>query len=354
MKPSFPGTWRWRCWVPALPLLAVLSPDWLAAQAPPGEPPPARKPPLARPQPTTAAGAQTPQPPGAAGTQTPQPPTTAGAQTRVSVGEELKRLSAAHGFTLVGAGAIAEEARGRASGEELYPRERKLLEDFDHIIVQKPDGGVERVIILGEKTAYVPPPTPTPAAGANASGHIELKTTRRGTQHAVQISLEGAGGKRVTRELLVDTGADFVVLPASLLSMLGIDGEGLRPSEMQTANGKVQARIGSLPAVWLGQSRVENVRAAFLEDQMLGNSGLLGMSVLSRFTLTIDDKGNRLTLDAKGGGQGGPPAGVVPGAPPPGGEGQASAGQGAEPAPEMVAPPLPGEAQPPVIPEGMQ
>ena len=138
------------------------------------------------------------------------------------------------------------------------------------------------------------------------------------------------------------------------LSFEGIDGEGLRPSEMQTANGKVQARIASQPAVWLGQSRIENVRAAFLEDQMLGNSGLLGMSVLSRFTLTIDDKGNRLTLDAKGGGQGGAPAGAGPVAPPPGGEGQTSAGQGAEPAPEMAAPPLPGEAQPPVLPEGMQ
>ncbi|NCA90229.1 MAG: hypothetical protein EOM92_15370 [Gammaproteobacteria bacterium] len=345
MKPSSPGIWRLHGWVLALPLLSVLSPGWLAAQAPPGELPPAsnRNPPPVRPQPTTATGAQTP-----------QPTTTAGVQTRVPVGEELKRLSAAHGFTLVGAGAIAEEARGRASGEELYPRLRKLLVDFDHIIVQKPDGGVERVIILGEKAAYVPPPTPTPAGGAPASGHIELKTTRRGTQHAVQISLEGAGGKRMTRELLVDTGADFVVLPASLLSQLGIDGEGLRPSEMQTANGKVQARIASLPAVWLGQSRIENVRAAFLEDQMLGNSGLLGMSVLSRFTLTIDDKGNRLTLDAKGGGQGGAPAGAGPVAPPPGGEGQTSAGQGAEPAPEMAAPPLPGEAQPPVLPEGMQ
>ena len=65
------------------------------------------------------------------------------------------------------------------------------------------------------------PPPPSPGAG-QAMDHIELKTTRRGTQHAVQISLEGADGKRVSRELLVDTGADFVVLPASLLSALGI------------------------------------------------------------------------------------------------------------------------------------
>ena len=336
MKPSSSGNWRWRWWLLSLFLLVVLSPGSMAAQAPPSETPPARKQPW----------------------DNPQPPAPAGAQTRVPVGEELQRLSATHGFTLVGVGAIGEEARGRATGEELYPRLRKLLVDFDHIIVQKPDGGVERVIILGEKAAYVPPATPTPAGGALASGHIELKTTRRGTQHAVQISLEGAGGKRVSRELLVDTGADFVVLPDSLLAMLGIDGEGLRPSEMQTANGKVQARIGSLPAIWLGQNRVENVRAAFLEDGMLGTSGLLGMSVLSRFTLTIDDKGNRLTLDAKGGGgQGGAPAGPGPGpvAQPPGGEGQASAGQGgAAPVPEMAAPPLPGEAQPPVIPEGMQ
>jgi clan AA aspartic protease (TIGR02281 family) len=238
-------------------------------------------------------------------------PALALSQQKVPVGAELERLSAAHGFTVVGLAATGE-AVGRAGPAELYPRLRQLLVDFNHIIVQAPGGGIDRVIILGEKAVHVPPPPPTTASGAPGNGHIELKTSRRGTQHAVQVSLEGEGGKRVSRELLVDTGADFVVLPASLLSALGIGADRLRPSEMQTANGKVQARIGSLPAIWLGQSRIENIRAAFLDDAKLGNSGLLGMSVLSRYTMTIDDKAGRLTLDAKGGGKPGAPGEVWP------------------------------------------
>lgn len=272
------------------------------------------------------------------------------AQTKVPIGAELERLSAAYGFTVVGLG-VTGEAVGRASTEDIYPRLRKLLVDFDHIIVQAPGGGIERVIILGEKTAYVPPSPPVTAGGATGSGHIELKTSRRGTQHAVQVSLEGEGGKRVARELLVDTGADFVVLPASLLGALGIPTDGLRPSEMHTANGKVQARIGSLPAIWLGQSRLENIRVAFLEDAKLGNSGLLGMSVLSRYTLTIDDKAGRLTLDTKGGAKLGPPGSVVAEGAPEGGQG---AEQGVEPEPEEVipAPEPPVEPYPEGSPEG--
>lgn len=267
-------------------------------------------------------------------------------QTKIPIGPELERLSAAHDFTVVGL-AVTGEAVGRASTEDIYPRLRKLLVDFDHIIVQAPGGGIERVIILGEKMAYVPPSPPVTAGGATGTGHIELKTSRRGTQHGVQVSLEGEGGKRVSRELLVDTGADFLVLPSSLLGALGIPADGLRPSEMQTANGKVQARVGSLPAIWLGQSRIENIRVAFLDDAKLGNSGLLGMSVLSRYTLTIDDKAGRLTLDPKGGAKPGPPGEVVA-------EGAPEGGQGMEPVPEAVvsAPEPPVEPTPDGTPEG--
>jgi clan AA aspartic protease (TIGR02281 family) len=127
-----------------------------------------------------------------------------------------------------------------------------------------------------------------------------LKTERRGTQHSVGTSLEGAGGKRIGRTLLIDTGADYVVLPESLKSQLGVAEDKLKEREMQTANGRAKASVGVLPALWLGEQRIPDVEVAFIDDGKLGDGGLLGMSVLSRYTMTIDDEEGRLTLSAKG------------------------------------------------------
>jgi clan AA aspartic protease (TIGR02281 family) len=227
---------------------------------------------------------------------------------KVPIGDELERLSAVHGFNVIGLD-VTEDAMGRTGGAELYPRLRRLLENFDHVIVQGRGGGIDRVIILGETVPFVPAPripsngrTGGDEAGPGAiGGDILLKTERSGTQHSVEVSLEGAKGKRVSRTLLVDTGADFVVLPSSVISDLGIDAAKLEEREMQTANGKVEARVGILPALWLGEARIADPIAAFIDDGKLGNGGLLGMSVLGRYTMTIDDEAGTLTLASKTG-----------------------------------------------------
>jgi len=229
----------------------------------------------------------------------------AGSAEKVLVADELERLAEEHDFTVRGL-EQTEEVYGRAAGEKLYPRLRRLLENFDHVIVQSSEGGVERVIVLGEKVPFEPPPQPVPteraqSEGAEAAndGDIVLLTERRGTQHLVRASLEGASGTKVPRELHVDTGADFVVLPQSLISTMGLKAKDLKEREMQTANGKVNGRIGTLPALWLGENRITDVEVAFIEDGKLGGSGLLGMSVLGRYKMTMDDAENRITLGAK-------------------------------------------------------
>ncbi|BCU06753.1 retropepsin-like aspartic protease family protein [Allochromatium tepidum] len=222
--------------------------------------------------------------------------------TRVEIAAELDRLSTELDFEVRGIEQTTG-ATGHAGGESLVERLHLLLEDFDHVIVQAPGAGVERVIILGEKAAYVPPPMMVDEGGgsteaAPASGEaIVLATQRRGTAHLVTLGLEGvSGGAPIQESMLIDTGADRVVLPVSLISSLGLAPDALQNQQVQTANGTVDARVGRLGAIWVGPKRVEDVEVAFMDDQRLGGTSLLGMSLLGRFRMTIDDEKNQLTL----------------------------------------------------------
>jgi len=166
--------------------------------------------------------------------------------------------------------------------------------------VQGPAGQIERVIILGPKVPVEAPRVRAESTPAeDKDGDIVVHTIRQGTAHAVQASVEGENGQRISRTLVVDTGADFVVLPASLLPQLGLPAGAMQQREMQTANGKVSARIGTLPALWLGDTRIPGVQAAFLDDAKLGENALLGMSVLGRYRMTMDDQHGLLTLAPK-------------------------------------------------------
>jgi aspartyl protease family protein len=223
-------------------------------------------------------------------------PSPALAAQQVEVTQELARLAETHGFAVIG----LERTEGSFAGveeDDLYARLRRLLEGFDYVIVQGPAGGVDRVIVLGEKVPFVPPP-PAPPAPTEDSDFV-VPTQRRGTQHLVRATLGGKNGSKVERELQVDTGADYLVLPLSLVQTLGVDKGSLQEREMQTANGKVSAHFGTLPSLWLGERRIDDVETVFLEDAKLGNSGLLGMSVLARYKLTIEDDKNRITLGSK-------------------------------------------------------
>lgn len=235
----------------------------------------------------------------------------------VDVADELSRLQEVHDFDLRG---IEQTTgiEGRAEGEELVPRLRQLLDGFDHVIVQGEAGRVERIIILGERVAVLPPapagpPLTPPSERALADegesgltdaqeteeGSIMLPTQRQGRSHTVNVVLEGAQGQQVQQVMLIDTGADRVVLPRSLIAALGIPSANLSNQPVQTANGTVDAAIGQLAAVWLGEQRVAEVGVAFIDDARLGGQSLLGMSVLSRYRVTIDDALNQVILKAR-------------------------------------------------------
>ncbi len=217
---------------------------------------------------------------------------------QVEVAAELRRLSAEFGFALRGV-ERSEGIKARAGGGSLPDRLRLLLEDVDHVIVQRPDGGIERIIILGEKGVYIPPPAGNGSQPESGEA-IVLATQRQGSSHLVTLGLEGSTGiPQIQATLLIDTGAERVVLPASWMPRLGLASENLAAQTVQTANGLVEALIGRLPAIWVGPKRIEDVEVAFIDDQRLGGAALAGMSLLGRFRMTIDDAKNQLSLIPK-------------------------------------------------------
>jgi len=131
---------------------------------------------------------------------------------------------------------------------------------------------------------------------ARETSDIVIETQHRGASHLVTLTLEGQDDQRLQWPLVVDTGAAHVALPASLIPQLGFSPDQLTVQQVLTANGSVDAAIGTLPAVWLNDQRVPDVTVAFIADDRLGADGLLGMSVLGRFRITIDEEQNHLVL----------------------------------------------------------
>lgn len=217
---------------------------------------------------------------------------------QVAVLSELERLANTYGFTVVGAWHIAPEARGWLESGDPYQQVRGLLDNFAHIIVQRPDGSIERVIVLGGASATTLPQA-RPVVPPDDAVPIVLNTQRSGRQHLVPVALETSRGQLFQRSLLLDTGADLLVLPASLIGTLGLNPATLSQQPVQTANGLAPARIGTVPALWLGERRLPAVAAAFIDDRLLGHAGLLGMSALSQFRLTVDDRGDQITLSPR-------------------------------------------------------
>jgi clan AA aspartic protease (TIGR02281 family) len=202
-----------------------------------------------------------------------------------SLSAQLEWMAEQEGFILTGKEKLSDQPAVKVEGDPTV-RLGSLLSGINHVLIKSPSGGIERVVILTRGKELPPPP----------SDQIVVNTRRKGSHHLVSATLTGEHGKALQAELMVDTGASFVVLPDSMIPLLGIEQGALEERELQTAKGGVRARIGVLTALTLADRQINEVTVAFIADSFLGDNPLLGMSVLGRFRVTLDDAGNRLVL----------------------------------------------------------
>lgn len=219
-----------------------------------------------------------------------------------SLSEQLMELAEQRGFEVSGLQilnlATPEEVEG-----DLFQQVSMMLSEYNHVIVKSAGDGISRVIIVSKKT---PAPdvqaAPAPAEDGdehNAGDPVVVNTQRRGNLHLVEASLLGSSGKELKMQLVIDTGATHLVLPHSKGGDLGLQIDDLQEREVRTAKGSVNARVGRVPEIKLGGEVVKDVEVAFIQDELLGENQLLGMNVLGRFRITLDDDNNTLTLNPR-------------------------------------------------------
>jgi clan AA aspartic protease (TIGR02281 family) len=112
--------------------------------------------------------------------------------------------------------------------------------------------------------------------------------------------LTGPSGQPQGVSFIVDTGASDVVLPSSVMKRLGFEASDLPGLQMQTANGVVSAKRGVLKTLEFGsgESRevIQRVTVLFISDAAIGGAALMGMNVLGRYNMTIEDDADRIVL----------------------------------------------------------
>ncbi len=129
---------------------------------------------------------------------------------------------------------------------------------------------------------------------------LTITTERRGVHHVMRAAILGPSRQPQMVSFIVDTGASEIVLPRSMMGRLGFQAADLEDAEIQTANGRVRAKRAVLQSVELGgpdnNDVIEKVAAVFIDDAATGGYALMGMNVLGRYSITIEDSEDRILL----------------------------------------------------------
>ncbi len=122
--------------------------------------------------------------------------------------------------------------------------------------------------------------------------------------HHIPLEMSGNGGarvktrlnRRVNANLIVDTGASMVTISPRVAKKLGLElGDAAPEIPFSTAGGMVWSKIFILDSVQVGGAEVRNVEIN-VNSQLGGMDGLLGMSFLGEFSMTMDQIGEQMIL----------------------------------------------------------
>jgi aspartyl protease family protein len=133
---------------------------------------------------------------------------------------------------------------------------------------------------------------------AVAAGHVSVPLQTIGRSLAITVRLNGERQAR----LILDTGATLTLLSRAIARDLGLYGESPVSSALvNTAGGQVTVDVMRIGTIEVGGASVRNVPVAIfdLPDAPPNIEGLLGLSFLSHFLVTLDMEQSELRLTSR-------------------------------------------------------
>lgn len=144
-------------------------------------------------------------------------------------------------------------------------------------------------------TPVASPPLPSPPPGASSLQQVPRTYTvplaRYGNALVAQTVLNGT----IRTPLLVDTGAELTVIAPEVAQRLGLSLEHAAVIPLRSASGIFLAPLVKVRSLQVGEATVRDVEV-IIHDATPGMGGLLGMSFLDAFAVTINTTAQALTL----------------------------------------------------------
>jgi clan AA aspartic protease (TIGR02281 family) len=112
---------------------------------------------------------------------------------------------------------------------------------------------------------------------------------------------------RIPIRLIVDTGANLTIIPASLASRLGFDKRNSLSIDVRGVCGVIRGLLIEVDSLKVGEAEAKNFDMVVIDDS-LGGTALLGADFLSRFLMEINYSRSQMVLQTGEGPYDGYPA----------------------------------------------
>jgi clan AA aspartic protease (TIGR02281 family) len=139
------------------------------------------------------------------------------------------------------------------------------------------------------RTVRVPSPQPQ-------AMRIEIPYRKQQNIILVEVTLNAM----YTTHFMIDTGATYTIISSSVAENLRLEPDPETPlMTLQAASGEIDAPVVNIDTITFGTLNIPNVMAAIHDmDSSPDVSGVIGLNLLNRFTMTVDASRHILILEA--------------------------------------------------------